>query len=146
MSTATGPWLAALIQAHIEDLAEALGEAARRDIPFYQAIPPQQVQHLFRALYQAVAATVEAGDLLPMRTHLEQITAARIRAGVAASSYIALVPLSQANLLALIERDGSSDRALKADAIRVVQSIHTNARLMLSEINLRLLSHPGSAD
>ncbi|HMA36473.1 MAG TPA: hypothetical protein VKY74_18595 [Chloroflexia bacterium] len=140
METPTGTWLAELILSHLDELAATLGEAARRDIPLYRAMEPAVVHPLFAALYQVLAQTLAAGDMAPMRTYLQHVTVSRIRDGAAAASFIKLAEISDATVDRLVQRELPHDPAFAAEALRQVHTVSQNVRLILSEINLQLLS------
>src|SRR4051812_20017740 len=89
-----GPELAALVRAHLEDLATHLAEAARRQIPMYRNMDDATAKMLFTALYQVLAETFAADDVGPMRIYLQRVTGDRIRDGVQAAAFIRLAELS----------------------------------------------------
>jgi len=139
-AAATGPWLAALIQTHLDDLAAGLAAAARRQMPLYRDLDPAPVQTLFVALYQVLAQAFATDDVGLVRTYLEQVTSVRIRDGASAAAFIQLVSISDAAIDQLIQGAHSASPQYVADALRHQRAMSNTIRLILSEINLRLLN------
>ncbi|MDQ2807738.1 MAG: hypothetical protein M3Z04_12650 [Chloroflexota bacterium] len=137
-----GPWLAALIQAHLDDLATGLADAARQQIPLYRALDPAAVQTLFVALYQVLAQAYAANDVGLIRTYLEQVATIRMRDGASAAAFIQLVSISDAAVARLIQQAPRASPQYIGDALRHQQAMSNTIRLILSEINLRLLNPP----
>ena len=145
METPIGTWLSQLVLAHLDELAREMGTEARRTMPIYRAMEPEVVHPLFVALYQVLAQSFAVGDIAPLRAYLERVTADRIRDGASADGFIKLAELSQQGIVRLIRQELPQDPERAADAIRMAQNVNNNARLMLSEINLRLLNRrPGT--
>jgi len=113
---------------------------ARRTMPMYRAMDPGVVHPLFVALYQVLAQSFALGDIAPLRAYLERVTADRIRDGASADGFIKLAGLSQQGIARLIQQESAQDPARAADALRTAQTMNNNARLILSEINLRLIN------
>lgn len=145
MDTPARAWLADLVLHNIDALADELATVARQRFPLYAALPPEQVLPLFVALYQVVAQSLAQADIAPLRTYFEQVTARRIRAGASADGFIQLAAISQEALDRLIARESADNPERAAAARHAYSTIITNTRLILSEINLRLLTHPPEA-
>jgi hypothetical protein len=143
METPIGTWLSQLVLTHLDELAQEMATEARRTMPIYWAMEPQVVHPLFAALYQVLAQSFAVGDTAPLRAYLERVTADRMRDGASADGFIKLAELSQQGLLRLIRQELPQDPERAADAIRIAQNMNNNARLMLSEINLRLINRRG---
>jgi hypothetical protein len=143
METPIGTWLSQLVLTHLDELAQEMATEARRTMPIYRAMEPQVVHPLFAALYQVLAQSFAVGDTAPLRAYLERVTADRMRDGASADGFIKLAELSQQGLLRLIRQELPQDPERAADAIRIAQNMNNNARLMLSEINLRLINRRG---
>jgi hypothetical protein len=141
-SSSIGPELAALVRAHLDELAAHLAEAARRQIALYRNMDDVTAKTLFTALYQVLAQTFEAGDISPMRMYLQRVTADRIRDGVQAAAFIRLAELSEEFLGGLIMREWAAHPQKLAEGLRREQAINSSVRLILSEINLQLLARP----
>jgi hypothetical protein len=139
MEQGTGPWLAGLIRTHIDSLAATLGDAAHHSIPVYQAMDQEFVRERFAYFYAAMADTLAGGEMAPLRAYLERVASNRMRHGVAAASFIQLAPITEHSLGVIIEAAATGDAGRVADGMRLVQSMINNTRLILSEINLRLL-------
>jgi hypothetical protein len=140
METPIGTWLSQLVLAHLDELAQEMAAEARRTMPMYRAMDPEVVQPLFVALYQVLAQSFAVGDIAPLRSYLERVTADRIRDGASADGFIKLAGLSQQGITRLIQQELAQNPARAADAIRMAQTVNNNARLILSEINLRLIN------
>ncbi|HET7080165.1 MAG TPA: hypothetical protein VFM49_22255 [Chloroflexia bacterium] len=143
METPIGTWLSQLVLTHLDELAQEMATEARRTMPIYRAMEPEVVHPLFAALYQVLAQSFAVGDTAPLRAYLERVTADRMRDGASADGFIKLAELSQQGLLRLIRQELPQDPERAADAIRIAQNMNNNARLMLSEINLRLINRRG---
>ena len=140
METPIGTWLSQLVLTHLDELAREMATEARRTMPIYRAMDPEVVHPLFVALYQVLAQSFAAGDIAPLRFYLERVTADRMRDGASADGFIKLADLSHQGITRLIRQAAAGDPARIADAMRIEQSVNSNARLMLSEINLRLIN------
>ena len=140
METPIGTWLSQLVLAHLDELAQEMAAEARRTMPMYRAMDPEVVQPLFVALYQVLAQSFAVGDIAPLRSYLERVTADRIRDGASADGFIKLAGLSQQGITRLIQQELAQNPECAADAIRMAQTVNNNARLILSEINLRLIN------
>jgi|SwirhisoilCB3_FD_contig_41_2220259_length_506_multi_2_in_0_out_0_1 hypothetical protein len=140
METPIGTWLSQLVLAHLDELAQEMAAEARRTMPMYRAMDPEVVQPLFVALYQVLAQSFAVGDIAPLRSYLERVTADRIRDGASADGFIKLAGLSQQGITRLIQQELAQNPERAADAIRMAQTVNNNARLILSEINLRLIN------
>jgi hypothetical protein len=140
METPIGTWLSQLVLTHLDELAQEMATEARRMMPIYRAMDPEVVHPLFVALYQVLARSFAVGDIAPMRSYLERVTADRMRDGASADGFIKLAALSQQGITRLIQKESAPDPERAADAIRMAQAVNNNARLILSEINLRLIN------
>jgi hypothetical protein len=140
METPIGTWLSQLVLTHVDALAEEMATEARRTMPIYRAMDPEVVHPLFVALYQVLAQSFAMGDTAPLRAYLERVTADRIRDGASADGFIKLAELSHQGLTRLIQQELPQNPERAADAVRVAQNMNNNARLILSEINLRLIN------
>jgi hypothetical protein len=140
METPIGTWLSQLVLTHLDELAQEMATEARRTMPIYRAMDPEVVHPLFVTLYQVLAQSFAVGDTAPLRAYLERVTADRIRDGASADGFIKLAELSHQGLTRLIRQELPQDPERAADAIRIAQNMNNNARLILSEINLRLIN------
>jgi hypothetical protein len=140
METPIGTWLSQLVLTHVDALAEEMATEARRTMPIYRAMDPEVVHPLFVALYQVLAQSFAMGDTAPLRAYLERVTADRIRDGASADGFIKLAELSHQGLTRLIQQELPQNPERAADAVRIAQNMNNNARLILSEINLRLIN------
>jgi hypothetical protein len=140
METPIGTWLSQLVLTHLDALAQEMATEARRTMPMYRAMEPEVVQPLFVALYQVLAQSFAVGDIAPLRAYLERVTADRIRDGASADGFIKLAALSQQGITRLIEQESAQNPERATDALRMAQTVNNNARLILSEINLRLIN------
>ena len=140
METPIGAWLSQLVLTHLDELAQEMATEARRTMPIYRAMDPEVVHPLFAALYQVLAQSFAVGDIGPLRFYLERVTAERMRDGASADGFIKLAELSHHGLVRLIRQELAQDPERAAEAMRVAQNVNNNARLMLSEINLRLIN------
>jgi hypothetical protein len=136
----TRTWLANLLLAHIDELATRLADASRRDIPLYAAMDPAVVHQLYVQLYRVIAQSFAEASITPMRTHLTQVTATRMRDGAAAVAIIMLAAISRDEMQRFIDREAAGDPVRAAEATRLATTLNNNVRLIMSEINLRLLS------
>ncbi|HEX6607442.1 MAG TPA: hypothetical protein VF276_11060 [Chloroflexia bacterium] len=143
METPIGTWLSQLVLTHLDELAQEMATEARRTMPIYRAMDPEVVHPLFVALYQVLAQSFAVGDTAPLRAYLERVTADRMRDGASADGFIKLAELSHQGLTRLIRQELPQDPERAADAIRIAQNMNNNARLILSEINLRLINRRG---
>jgi len=109
-------------------------------MPLYRDLDPAPVQTLFVALYQVLAQAFATDDVGLVRTYLEQVTSVRIRDGASAAAFIQLVSISDAAIDQLIQGAHSASPQYVADALRHQRAMSNTIRLILSEINLRLLN------
>ncbi|HMA33583.1 MAG TPA: hypothetical protein VKY74_03805 [Chloroflexia bacterium] len=142
MESPTGSWLADLIRGHQDLLAAELATAARREIPWYAALPPAEVEARFQAFYTAFAAACAAGDVAPLRAYLESAVADRMQQGLGAQNLIGLAMISRGGVRGLIEAERAADPERADQAVRQIKALLTAIRLILSEINLRQLIRP----
>src|SRR5579859_1610102 len=142
METPTGRWIAELILAHIDELAVEVATIARQTIPLYASLPPDVVKQRFVESYQAQAQTFAQGSMEPLRAYMEPTITARIQSGADAASLIQLVTVLHDGVRRLIEQDRAANPARANEAVRQVETVNKNLRLMFSEINLRYLTKP----
>ena len=118
---------------------------ANAQIPFYCELPSTAVEQMFRDDFQAIAAVLDAPDLVQLRSYVEASTTQRIVAGAPATVLIAGATLLEDGVRYLIESDSDLDTVAPTEAMRRVQMVVKNMRMIVSGINLRLLTHPSEA-
>ncbi|HMA37057.1 MAG TPA: RsbRD N-terminal domain-containing protein [Chloroflexia bacterium] len=138
MPTPIDPWLADLIQTHLDSLAADMIAYVRQSSPAHQRLDPAAVRAGFVAFYQALAAVVATGDPAPMRTHLRQVIPLRLQAGASGADLVRLVDTLQEQVLQLIDAAAGAP-AQAQSARRHLTTVQNNVRLIVSEINLQHL-------
>ena len=140
---ATDPaeWLADLILAHLSQLTAQATAHARAQVPWYQAQPEARIHNLLAGDYRALAVALRANDIPGLRVHVERVTQDCIRSGAPAIELIQVAELVEAEVRILIEADLTENSALAADAMRRMQTLTKNIRMIISAINLRLLTN-----
>ena len=140
MENATGEWLAALILDHLDLLAAAATATALAQVPWYQTFPPAAVREMFRQSYRALAQVFPTHDITPMRRYVEEVITERLRSGAPAEGLIAVATILEDEVHRLIERESRDDPRRAADAARQLMAVTKNMRMIMSGINLRLLT------
>jgi hypothetical protein len=90
--------------------------------------------------YTMLAQTLLTGDITPMRTHMEQAITERLSQGAPVEGILQLSTLLEAGVRDLILRETTADPTRVAAAERLLVMTSKNLRLIISGINLRLLS------
>jgi hypothetical protein len=145
MRATTADWLAASITAHRDTLAGDLGAFAQEQVPFYASTDREQLLRGMQRYFEALARAVADTDMAPLRTYLEQTIATQIQQGAEGATYIELINYADDLVAALIEHEASG-AAQGDDARRTARSMGRNARLIVSEVNLKLLIDPAYYD
>jgi hypothetical protein len=136
-------WVAGLIRVHLDMLATSAAARACELIPIYRTMEPPQLHTAFANLYQAIAATVGEADPAPLRGHLEQHIPQRLRQGIAVTDLLHLSVALQDELERLVTQQAAAAAIAPDAAIRLLQSIQTRVRMIVSGINLQVLATPG---
>ncbi|HMA33042.1 MAG TPA: hypothetical protein VKY74_01075 [Chloroflexia bacterium] len=140
MENPTGIWLSELILTHADRLALQAVVAACAQVPWYRQFPPDVLQGTFVSTYQTLAQVFPTLDITPMRVYMDRVIVERIRAGAPAESLMAVASLLESGVHALIDQQPAPGAARAAEAHRLTLAITKNLRLILSGINLRLLT------
>jgi hypothetical protein len=141
-TTAGGPWIAALIEANLDALAvEAAAEGCER-IPFYRTLPRGELEQGFRYSWQ-MQASAFYGDPLPLRNHMRAIVTARVESGATIADMMDASDLMRDLLVARIHA-ALAPRPTH-EAVRQVEALHKTLRMLISGINLQLLTMARSA-
>jgi hypothetical protein len=140
METLAGAWLSDLIRSNLTSLAVNATTVARAQVPWYRNVPPEQLRGMLATSYTMLAQTLLSGDITPMRTHMEQVITERLSQGAPVEGILHLSTLLEAGVTDLIHRDPQVDPARVAAAERLLVMTSKNLRLIISGINLRLLS------
>src|SRR5690242_13318438 len=143
MYSSAGPWLANLVMDHADDLSAHLAATVQRQIPFYATWERERINQAINLFCQSLAQVFATGDMAPVRVYLERLVGARLGQRTAGTDYIWLLDRLEESMRALIERQAGDPRRLN-EAHRLVRSTSRNARLIISEINLQLLTRASS--
>ena len=141
MQNLAGPWAARLIQEHLDALADDMVLWARLSDP--QEFPPERTtdRGRFRQFYRVIADALASGDRQVALATFEQMAQERLRTKVRADSIIKLVDYGGDALVQLIGAQPVT-AATASDALRQVRVLLANARMILSKVNIYLLTHP----
>ncbi len=145
MTATTADWLAASITAHSAVLAGDLGAFAQQQVPFYSTIDRARLLAGMQRYFEARARAIADTDMAPLRAYLEQTLSAQIQQGAEGAIYIGLINHADDLVAALIAHE-APNAAQGDDARRTARSTSRNARLIVSEINLKLLTDPAYYD
>ncbi len=137
--SANTDWAARLIDSHRDALTERALDLARAQIPWYHSQSPDTLRRMFSDDYRALAQVLRTNDTAALRTHIEQVATECIHRGAPAAGLIAMASLLEESVRALIEREAANP-AVAAEATRRVQVITKNISMILSGVNLRLLT------
>lgn len=140
METLAGAWLADLIRSNLFSLSESAMTVARAQVPWYHNVPPEQLQTMFSTTYWMLGQTLLTGDISPMRGHMEQAITERLRQGAPVEGILQLSTLLEAGVIELIHHQQGVEPLRVASAERLLVMTSKNLRLIISGINLRLLS------
>lgn len=140
METLAGAWLSDLIRANLIGLVDYAVTVARAQVPWYRDVPPEQLEGMFTVSYRMLAQTLLTGDINPMRAHMEQVITERLRQGAPVEGILQLSTLLEVGVRDLMERQVGAEPARVAGAERLLVTTSKNLRLIISGINLRLLS------
>ncbi|HMA38084.1 MAG TPA: hypothetical protein VKY74_26790 [Chloroflexia bacterium] len=141
MDTPVGPWCARLIQEHLVALADEMVQWARAMDP--QEFPPDRAsdRDRFMRFYSVIAQALDTGDKQAAIATFEQMAEERLRTKVRADSIIKLVDHGGDALAHLIGAQPVA-ATTAADALRQVRSLLAACRMILSKVNIQLLTHP----
>ncbi|HMA34538.1 MAG TPA: hypothetical protein VKY74_08655 [Chloroflexia bacterium] len=142
--TANSSRAAELVVAHLESLVARTLPAACSQVPWYRSLPAAVLQEMFRHDYEALAAMLASNDMAALRAYVEQTGIERIGKGASAPALIAAAALLENEVSQLIAVEMAPDHASAIAATRRVQLITKNVRMILSGINLRLLTQPAA--
>jgi len=140
METLAGAWLSDLIRANLPGLTDYAVTVARAQVPWYRTVPPEQLQGMFATTFRMLAQTLLTGDIAPMRGHMEQAITERLSQGAPVEGILQLSTLLEAGIRDLIRQQQGADPQRVAGAERLLVMTCKNLRLIISGINLRLLS------
>jgi hypothetical protein len=140
METLAGAWLSDLIRSNLISLAVNATTVARAQVPWYRNVPPEQLQGLLATSYTMLAQTLLTGDITPMRAYMERAITERLSQGAPVEGILQLSTLLEAGVRDLILRETTADPTRVAAAERLLVMTSKNLRLIISGINLRLLS------
>jgi len=138
--SATGTWIAALISTNLETLASETATAVFQRVPFYRSLGAAGVQAAFADILMVLTQVFPAGDLQPLSLYLERVVPRRLVSGAAADALIEATAIIDDQLCRLISREMEDQSARIAEAIRSIHAVNHAQRMMISEINLRLLT------
>jgi hypothetical protein len=139
MPNTHGHWVSELIKANLDELATEAVTLAQAQVTLYSRLSTEVVKDMFTTTYRALADTLDSGSIEPMRAHMEVVIPSRIQSGASAESLIALATLLEGTVHRLILRE-QPDPLVAAEASRSLMAQTKNARLILTGINLRLLT------
>lgn len=139
MPNIIGHWVAELIRINLDELATEAVTLAQNQVALYNRLPTEVVKDIFATTFRALADTLDSGTIEPMRAHMEVVIPSRIQSGASAESLIALATLLEGTVHRLILRE-QPDPMVAAEASRSLMAQTKNARLILTGINLRLLT------
>ena len=140
METLAGAWLSDLIRANLPSLVAYATTVARAQVPWYRNLPPEQLEVMFTTTYRMLAQTLLTGDIGPMRGHMEQAITERLLQGAPVEGILQLATLLEVGVHDLMARQVGADPDRVAGAERLLVMTSKNLRLIISGINLRLLS------
>lgn len=140
MDVPTGTWLSQLILAHLDPLAAQAVTTAQAQVPWYREIGRDRLHTVFKAAYATLATIFPANDLTPMRQYMEQVIAERLQQGAPAEGLIHVATILEAGVLALIDQEREAAPQHTVAATRQMQVATKNLLLIISGINLRVLS------
>jgi hypothetical protein len=130
---------AAPLPASLEPLVTRTVARLRSQVRWYQTLDPPVLQEMVRQDYQALGEALATNDMVVFRRYVEQSGEARLRAGAPAASLIAGISLLEEEVL-FFWAFGGTDPAGQGESTRQLQSILRNMRMILSGVNLRLLT------
>ena len=136
-----GSWCTRLIREHLEGLAEEMVQWARTTIP--DEFPQDRITDHARFLrfYSVIAQALETGDTQAAAATFEQMAEERLRTKVKAASMIKLVDHGGDALVQLIGVQ-PVDAMTASVALRQVLALIANCRMILSKVNIQLLTRP----
>ncbi len=140
METLSGAWLSDLIRSNLTSLTTYAVTVARAQVPWYRTVPPEQLEVMFTTSYRVLAQTLLTGDISPMRGHMEQAITERLRQGAPVEGILQLSTLLEVGVRDMMARQAGADPDRIAGAERLLVMTSKNLRLIISGINLRLLS------
>lgn len=143
MQTPAGIWCAALIRDHLPALVDDMLQWARADNP--REFPPDRAtdHEQFTRFYSVLAQTLDTSDTQIARAIYERMAEERLRTKVPATAIIRLVDHGNEVLSQMIAAQ-QPDPALAAEATRQMRAVLATCRMILSKVNIQLLTHPDS--
>jgi hypothetical protein len=144
-STASIRQAAILITTHLDSLVARTLQIAVAQVPWYHNFAEAELAQMFRRDYQALAEVLGNNNMAALRTYVEQTGMARIAQGASAPELITIATLLEAGVSHLIATEMGTASTQAAEATRRVQMVIKNMRMILSGINLRLLTHVNSS-
>ncbi len=138
-TTTTGPWIAALIETNLDRLAAEAATEGRVRIPFYRTLPLASLQDGFRTSWQMQAAAF-GGNHAPLRAHMLAIVTARVESGASIIDMLDAADLMRDLLTACVHATTDAGSGPHHEVIRQVEALHKTLRMLISAINLQLLT------
>lgn len=140
MDTSTNTWLTELVQTNLDILAARAADAARARVSWYRNIPPERLHTMFATTYGVLAEVFPADNLTPLRLYMDAVITERIRSGATALDLLDVIAIIESELIRLIDAQTDVPAARRLEASRQTTTIIRNMRMILSSINLRLLT------
>ena len=134
MALPSDRWLAGLIGANLDSLADNMAAHAKERTPAHRALDPAAVHSGFVAFYRALAAEVATGDPEHMRAHLARVIPVRLQAGAHVDELVGLVDRLEGEVVDLLQRTDATDHAHVAAARPHLERIHKNVRGLVREV------------
>lgn len=141
MQTPAGSWCTRLIQAHREGLADEMVQWAHANIPDEFPQDRRTDHARFLRFYSVIAQALETGDTQAAAVTFEQMAEERLRTKVQAISMIKLIDHGGDALVQLIGAQ-PVDAMTASVALRQVLALIANCRMILSKVNIQLLTRP----
>jgi hypothetical protein len=139
-STASSRRVAGLIEAHLDHLLDQTGLRAIAQVPWYHQLPQGAQANMFRQDYQAVVRMLLTDDMVALRTFLDETVPPRLSQGAPATGLITAASLMETEIGQLVVAELGDDPARAAETMRRVAVVIKNMRMIISGINLRLLT------
>ncbi len=141
MQTPAGTWCTRLIQENLEALADEMVLWARATNPDEFPADRSTDHARFLRFYRVIAQGLETGDTQAAAAAFEQMAEERLRTKIQAVSIIKLVDHGGDALVQLIGAQ-SVDSMTASVALRQVLALIANCRMILSKVNIQLLTRP----
>jgi hypothetical protein len=130
-----------LIESHLDMLAGEMVQWARATDPHEFPADRDSDYERFRRFYHTIAEALATGDRQAAVATYEKMAEERLRTKVRADSIIRLVDHGGDRLAHLIGDQAVSEE-IKADALRQARNILATCRMILSKVNIYLMTHP----